>query len=260
MNVPTSEPIVLVCTPVRDTMEPETHHALRDNIGMPSLHLTEVGRPVDDARNALAARALAASRSRFAGHDVFVAWVDADCWFPPGAMRRMINALRLSGAALVCGNYCLRLPHAHPNVLIRRKNGSLGVPRYGVDYTRGDVLSIEFVGAHFMLHRASLLERLGEAPWSLFDGMTEDASFTTRVRRVGSIRMLTACDIAHVEDGTAFVPYSPAGTITGNRFVAGTNRTALVTSPVRLRSYGDRVDAAMRNGMKDLFALGMVTQ
>lgn len=225
------EPALIVCTPLLDGLTPETQLAIDENIGsIRYTHETTLGLPINEARNVLVDRALRiATDTKLREFEVFVAWVDADCWFPPGTMQRMINALRrMPDTAIVCGHHCVRSELMPACVLTKGlQNKALlstlsHIPLRSRDYEMGDIVEVGYVGSHFIVHRASFLLELPAYPWSLeqFD-YWEDIAFMRRVVATGKkIKMLTACQIAHIGDGgDAFMPYRRKGKIAGNRFV-----------------------------------------
>ena len=85
-----------------------------------------------------------------------------------------------------------------------------------VNFTRGDIVDVALVGLHFILHRVSLLRRLGPAPFGAPNDMVSDnAAFCGRIRGAG---VATGIPIFHVDErnGAAYSPGVGACVIDGN--------------------------------------------
>jgi hypothetical protein len=89
-----------------------------------------------------------------------------------------------------------------------------------VNFTRGEIVDVELVDLHFILHRASLLRRLGPAPFGAPNGTVSDsAAFCGRARAAGGrIGVATGIPIFHVDErnGAAYSPGIAACVIDGN--------------------------------------------
>jgi hypothetical protein len=97
---------IIVCMPMRDKMRPETAQALRDNMdGFDVTLLHEIGKPVRQARNALAQRV---SQLRLPP-ETPVLWSDDDAWWLPGTIAKMVDALNgCPSSSAVFGLACAR--------------------------------------------------------------------------------------------------------------------------------------------------------
>ena len=97
---------MLIAMPMRDKPTRETLWALK-NATPEHILLTEVGLPVDEARNALAKRIL-----EFESEE-FVMWLDDDAWWLPGSIEDFVSSLRaLPDHALVCRGFSERRPYS----------------------------------------------------------------------------------------------------------------------------------------------------
>jgi hypothetical protein len=234
VRVPTPPPgkVLVLCMPTRDgQVSIETHFALKAQGGpLPVVTLFEARKTVVEARNALAANVL---RLRELGFDFdFVLWLDADAWWPPQTIERMMQTLAarpdvdiltafsgergpFSGASAFIGMNTIQ-PHD-----VRVVGDPPPIECY---FTHGDVVEVDRASFHFLLMRAELLERVGPKPFDLSagTGYGEDFCFCDRVRTIGGkIACDTGAIVAHVdvESGYAFIPLKRPGRIDGNAFV-----------------------------------------
>jgi hypothetical protein len=121
-----------------------------------------------------------------------------------------------------------------------------------VNFTRGEVVDVDHVGLHFVLHRVSLLRAMGANPFGDAGAPeADDAAFCGRIRHGnGRIAVATGIPVFHVDErnGAAYSPGIAACVVDGDTI--GTD--ALATElPPDTRSYGPRVDAAVRSSRGD---------
>jgi hypothetical protein len=206
-----TEPLV-IAMPVRDAMTRETRQALAHNTG-PHTLLTVTGKPVDEARNELAKRVLSLEPL-----PEFVVWIDADAWWLPGAVERLIEPLRhVPSLAMVAGYFCRRTPNAPAVANVRAGDASSAVV-LGRDCGENDVRMIAECGMHACAVRVSALRALGAHPFAV-SMVGEDLAFCKRLRDQGfAIGCAAGITFAHVEAaGIAFVPNSGPLTIADGR-------------------------------------------
>jgi hypothetical protein len=238
---------LLVLMPRRAGMTPQTVLALAENMdGLDFALLEEVGRPVDDARNALAQRALAESSS-----DTMCLWVDDDCYWCEGTVALMLATLQKNeNLDVLTAYFGPRAPFSTPLCLLRA-NDVTSAPREGRDFQFGQIVPIASASMNFVLHRASLLQELGSAPFTPLPGsLGEDHSFFERVRLADrSVALASGIVVAHCEGDLAFVPARRPLRVFGNTLVATDDpRTdaeiaAEYSGRNLRRSYGPNVDA-----------------
>jgi hypothetical protein len=118
-----------------------------------------------------------------------------------------------------------------------------------VNFKRGDLVDVDLVGLHFVMHRVSLLPKLGANPFGdPFAPNSDDAAFCGRVRHgSGRITVATGIPVFHVDErnGAAYSPGIAACLIDGDTI----DTTALASElPVEKRSYGNRIDAVVKAG------------
>ena len=229
---------VAICMPVRDRVEPETKFALENNVGVRYRLLTEIGLPVDEARNRLAERALETEAER-------IVWVDADAFWLPGCLERMLSWT--ADPSKVIGAVYGRRTHFSP-VNARQSAQAIYV---GFDHIRSidGLIPCYFIGSHVLACSRALLERLGPHPWELSDvDQSEDNAFARRIREAGCAQYLdTRAWTFHVENGVMYVPGSSAYVLVDGK---PERRPLPPTLPfARGRGYGSAVDAAMRKGL-----------
>jgi hypothetical protein len=199
----TAPPSLLVLMPRRAEITPQTALALSENMdGLGFRVIEEVGRPVDEARNALVQRALAAPP------DTLCLWIDDDCYWCGGTVELMVSTLAKNESLDVLTAYFgPRAPFSTPLCLMR-PNDKTSAPREGRDFQLGQVMPIASASMNFVLHRAELLHELGPDPFTPLPGsLGEDHSFFERVRAAGRRAALaTGIVVAHCEGDLAFVP------------------------------------------------------
>jgi hypothetical protein len=244
---------IIVLMPSRGTVSAETALALIEHNEGYDIALRMATRlPVDVARNRLAEKALeaAADRSLFAQRaDPYVFWVDADAFFLKGTFTMMIREMEKDPTIDLLAGLCgPRAPYQKSYAQTRFDDPTSGlVP--GTDCPEGSVVDVELVSAHFMCHRASLLNRVrNKPPFGPPDfPISEDIYFSRNVRVSGGrIAVATGIPVFHVDErnGHAFLPAFPTVRIDD----AGAVDTAAVVEPLQHedRSYGARVDAVAR--------------
>jgi hypothetical protein len=205
--------------------------------------------PVDVARNRLAALAIAAADDAAlfpVDADPYVFWIDSDAFFLDGTFKLMIHTLEANPAVDVLA--ALFGPRASNRgaTAFRRVSDPKSYLIPEVNVTRGEVVDVEQVGLHFVLHRVSLLRALGANPFASTTGMaTDDAAFCGRVRHGnGRIAVATGIPVFHVDErnGAAYSPGIAACVIDGDRI----STTELAEElPAETRSYGERIDRAV---------------
>lgn len=237
--------------PTRGVVAAETVSALVNNSEGHRVVLRMVHRlAVDVARNQLAALALAAAEDTTlfpAGSDPYVFWLDSDAFFLNGTFSLMLNTLAQNPsidllAALFGPRAANRGATAYRSADDR---STYLIPE--VNVTRGELVDVDLVGLHFVLHRASLLRALGPEPFGAADApSSDDAAFCGRIRHGnGRITVATGIPVFHVDErnGAAYSPGVDACVIDGSTI----STTALAEAlPVESRSYGERIDRAVR--------------
>lgn len=239
---------ILVLTPIRDRLSFETDLALSRNMdGLDWEHITVTGLPVDEARNALWARARAVS------HFSHVLWVDADAWWAPGTITTLLQALETSPHSVIGGAYCLRAPLTGyvgysrikwpPEPFGHHKGKWLRFPQQAL-------VPVQGVGCHAFAHHASLLHELPNDPFTVRRLETEETGFARCVGAAGkTMAVCIAATFGHVETATGqvFFPHQPASLIVANRSVVTDTRPreeqeANYLHRFFIRTYGPRVD------------------
>lgn len=203
---------------MRNRPRPEYVQAVeRDRACFDVVHLTEIGHPVVDARNSLAARALA-----LAPRAEFVLWTDDDAWWPAGTIARMIEHLDERSAIDVLAGYFGGRDHFSPAFAWTTWNDPASIVDPGRTCAPRSLVAIEQCGFHFVLMRTSVLERVGAQPFALLsDEWTEDFCFIARCRATGVRTYVdTGAHITHVDDhGRAQTVGFPAGRIINGELV-----------------------------------------
>ena len=223
--------------PIRDRMEPETEFALRNNTGFGYELLTEVGLPVDVARNRLTKRALASTADQ-------IVWADADAFWLPGCLERMLSwvtdPLKVIGSV-----YGGRMQFAVVNA---RQTSAPVTVSFDLIRSVDGLIPCVFLGAHVLACSRGLLERLGPDPWTLNGAdRSEDNAFARRVREADCGQYLdTRAWTFHVEKGVMYVPGSSAHVLVDGKV----ERRPLPPAPPfeRGRDYGPAGDVARRRG------------
>lgn len=255
-----------ICIPSRAKLSPETKIALAHNLGSIAYELVAVvGKPVVEARNELARRALARGAE-------FTLWLDNDAFFEPGSVERLLATMRAQPSIdMLAAFACDRRPFCSPNAfrlhddryvaLVERSTPApFALPAWAPRYSIGEIVPIDACAFHAVLMRTALLERLGPDPFALPEGTEhpEDLQFCRRARASGALLAVdTGAPVAHVEteSGLAFLPYKPPGRIVANRFaiVPDSRSAAEIAAPWRERdiragrSYGAGLDAIFRS-------------
>jgi hypothetical protein len=238
---------LLVLMPRRAETTPQTTLALAENMDLLAFALLEeAGRPVDEARNALAQRALAESAP-----DALCLWIDDDCYWCAGTVALMLATLKKNeNVDVLCAYFGPRAPFSTP-LCLTRPNDKSSAPREGRDFQFGQIVPIASASMNFVLHRASLLRELDASPFTPLPGsLGEDHSFFERVRIAGRRAALASgIVVAHCEGDLAFVPGRRPLRVLGNTLAATDDpRTdaeiaAEYAGRNLRRSYGPGVDA-----------------
>lgn len=253
----TKNSALIVLMPTRGTISLETHEALTFNMdGVANIRATVSRKPVDQARNELAANALkiATDDPLKIGQENYVClWVDDDAWWPPGTVTQMLLLLAANPHIdVLAGCFSVRAPFQTcvPTRVDKSQAETTTIERVA----HGTLLDINRIGFHFVMHPVSLLRRLPERPFDITAGdSTEDWEFSARASEIGArMAVATGCMVAHIDvkSGEAFLPCTRAGRIIGNRFVPNNDpRTdeemmKEIGVPER-RHYGEAIDEAI---------------
>lgn len=216
-------PSLAILTPMRDRLTPETEVALRRNVEVPFVHLTEIGRPVAEARNTLVARALALDP-----RPEWTLWVDADAWWPAGTISRMKAALSRSNADVLFGFFCVRQEFASSTAWRNYFSSLRSKVALGVNgVLPGDVVPVDVCGFHCVLMPTSILERMSRYRFSFLrndDGapeLGEDEIWCLFAMDEGLLLAVdTGSPIEHIAPGgEAYQPCANVGRIIDNRLV-----------------------------------------
>jgi len=201
-------PAIAILMPTRGRPTIETLMALSNLDGLVTVLCPIARKGVVEARNDLAARALQISeQANFIPRlGWYALWIDDDAFWRPGAIARLLEALQTPGVDIAAGWFTGRSAYANPKAFYR--DGTWPTP--GKDCKDGDLVEIERAGFHFVMHRMSVLEKVGEKPFTP-EGTRqegEDMAFCERARAAGlRLWVHTGVPVAHVDDdGTAYVP------------------------------------------------------
>lgn len=266
---------VIVLMPTRGTLCLETHEALSHCMdGVPNIRATVSRKPVEEARNQLAAAALHIAEQdplNVASANYTCLWVDDDAWWPAGTIASMLRTMHERPEIdVLCANYSLRRPNstpvAVPKGLADRINTQLisygheGLFAIRCDpghFLNGDRIKEIGGGAgmHFVAHYVSVLQKVGPDPFNLGDNPAEDMAFYQKIYAAG-LRVFcdTQLPVAHIEaeNGVAFLPFHPPLRVAGGNLVlceAGGFGGNLIE-----HSYGGRQDERIAS----IFELGAV--
>jgi hypothetical protein len=186
---------------------------LRRNTGEHEL-LLESGRPVEEARDALARRILELDPV-----PEIAVLLDDDAWWEPGAVETLVRTLAaLPGVALLAGWFSARVPYE--TAMARRVAGDIATELSLADVANAartggseTVVPIEECGLHACAIRTSALRALGDAPFALEPHRSgEDLAFCERLRARGfALACAPAIAFAHVEEETSLA-YAPGVT------------------------------------------------
>ena len=193
---------IIACMPTRGAVCVETLCSLLSGNfeDRRAILLIASRKPVDQARNELAGNALRiANDASLATERCLIFWFDDDAAWQPAAFRRALEYMKHNPTIdLLCGNFCAR----------SRLSPPWHWPRLDANQSRG-LVEIELCGFHWVMHRPSVLDRVGAEPFSYSDGLSEDLAFCKRARDRG-VRMFAAedIDIQHVDADRALV-YEP---------------------------------------------------
>jgi hypothetical protein len=238
---------LLVLMPTRGMVAAELVSALINNTEGHQLVLRmENRRPVELARNRLAAEAIAAADDPAlfpAGSDPYVFWIDSDAFFLNGTLTLMLRTLAEHPAIdVLAALFGPRAPERGATAF-RDRNDRTSYLIPEVNFTRGDLVDVDVTGLHFILHRVSLLRALGPDPFGDGSGIAaDDAAFCGRIRHGnGRITVATGIPVFHVDErnGAAYSPGVAACVIANDRI----DTTRLADElPVETRTYGAGVD------------------
>jgi hypothetical protein len=249
---------LIVCMATRGSICVETHNALTFNLdGLANIRVTVARKAVDDARNEIVAHVRAILHEdplKIGSANYYCLSVDDDAWWPAGTITALLEAYsahpqydvlsacfsaRAENSAAIGGWIT---DEAAPNASTRATEYVDAGAIYGSDY----------VGMHFTLYKAELLERLPDAPFTVRSeersAGAEDVEFSRRVIEIGGrLAVATGVLVAHVDasTGVAYCPSMAAGRIVDNRFFQVSPQPTGCAEPAP-RSYGARVDAVLR--------------
>lgn len=203
---------------MRDRARPEYLQALeRDSRRFEIVHLTEVGRPVIEARNRLAARAQEA-----ATEGDYIVWIDDDAWWRLGTLDGMIATLDKRSDIDILSGYFGGRDHFTPAFAWRGWDDEEPNVDPGRNCELGEVVEIAKTGFHFILMRRTALATVGSEAFSpAHPGMSDDTSFYSRAKYHG-LRMFidTGAWIAHIgSNGDAYFVGHPRGRIVNGEVV-----------------------------------------
>lgn len=201
--------------PVRDEVTPLTAYALANNVELPGTLLLRVrGKPVERARNELAARALSLDP-----RPEFIVWVDSDAFWFIGTFTRLALYLKCCRPLdMIVPIFGGRWPWGNSFQLTAGFDADemayVKSLKISEDFSMWTPLTpIVFSGAHFMMHRTELLSAIGPNPWAMNRSHTsEDEALVQRVGGAGGrLYADRGTVVLHVrDDGLAFAPHLPA--------------------------------------------------
>jgi hypothetical protein len=248
----TPQPLrLIVLQPTRGSISIETHQALVSNMdGLETVAVHVARKPVDVARNQLAEFVGKIIEQRPDLQSALVLWIDDDAWWQPGTITTMAHRLLgLGELDVLAAWFSKRIPFDHAVAFRKSAAGSQmeTVSKANVGENES-ACEVDFVGAHFIMHRVGLLSALGLDPFSPLSTditLTEDFAFCRRVKSVGGrifVSLGPATTVLHVDvcTGLAYAPYCPPMTLRD-----GSPR-ALTTAELRELGYADGV--AMEEG------------
>lgn len=247
----TGEDAVIVCMPTRGQICYETHLALCMNLRDVQICNISVGRkPVVEARNVLAKRAIAVARENpfpFVPREVFVLFIDDDAWWPPNMVSHMLAIMnQRRDVDALFARFGARKPYSRI-IALRDAEDPESDPKPGVDCGHHDLAPIERAGMHFCLMRLSLLERVGDDPFTPVSDEGEDYAFCDRAVAIGArLRLALQMPALHVdsETGLAYVPGQPAILMhENNAREISPELAAELAAGTTKRSYGEHIDA-----------------
>jgi hypothetical protein len=226
-----SGPRLIVLQPTRGSISIETHQALTSHMdGIQTIVAHVARKPVDIARNELA---------RIAGDIVAqhpeadtVLWIDDDAWWAPGTITAMLRKLSTLGENDILSAWCCTREAYAPAVAFEQEPTNAAMMRTHaklVEAQFGDLVDVDALGAHFLMHRSSLLAKLGPSPFSVIElggevKTSEDIAFCLRVKAIGgrcyiSVASETSALHVDVRTGLAYTPYGPPLRILGGSTV-----------------------------------------
>jgi GT2 family glycosyltransferase len=215
---------LIALVPTRGVVAAELVVALLNNGGGHRIVVRTVNREtVAVARNRLAAQALAAADDPALfppGSDPYVFWIDSDAFFLHGTLTLMMHAFETNPSIdVLAGLFGPRAANQGATAF-RDSSDEKSFLAEDVNFTRGDVVDVALVGLDFILHRATLLRKLGPEPFGVpNDALSEGAAFCGRIRDGGGrIAVATGIPIFHVDErnGAAYSPGLGACVIAGN--------------------------------------------
>lgn len=201
-------PGLILCMPSRGRVTVETMVALAHLDGFMCSLLPKPRLGIEQARNELAEAALRVSEhARFRPTmGWFVLWVDDDAFWKPGTILEMMKRINAPKTDIIAGYFSARAPYT-ACVAWYDTNDQV---RPGVNCEEGELVEVDRVGFHFVLHKLEVLEKLGPNPFTIEGSgeKGEDLAFCRRARQAGlHIRVHTGCPVAHVaDDGVCYLP------------------------------------------------------
>lgn len=152
---------------------------------------------IEDARNALAAEALA-------GDSTHLLFIDADMVFPPDALQRLL----VHDVPIVGALYFNRRPPFQPIVMRanhRDWHADESLLGHVYDYPKDQLVEVDATGCGFMLVQRAVLQAIAKddplhPPWfTRYPGLSEDFSFCVRAIEKGfPVFVDTSLKLGHV--------------------------------------------------------------
>ena len=240
-----ARPIAIICAiPTRGTMSIETHHCLTNCMAsLPHVEFVVARKPVDDARNILAAAIRSLNDDAILSFRApYVLWCDDDSMWTSEAVQRAIQYLDVRPEIdILTGFYSARLPNAPPMVFLKEPPEARAHP------SMGELVEIRTASFHWLWMRREVLDKLGDGPFTIegTGALLEDAAFFIRAQSVG-LRTFCATQlvIAHIEasTGVGYLPDSPALLSDGRRL---TSIIENYVPEIVYRDYGPKVNASI---------------
>lgn len=205
-----SKPVVAICTPIYDSLEPafwRSHRQLHKPSSVDVVfqggitHILDTeGLLVEDARRVMTKGALAAEGDVRVSH---ILMIDADMTFPPDALKQLLDH-----DVPIVGGLCFNRRSPYQPILCRYHPASkeFGEQRYGFcyHYPPAALFEVDATGAAFLLVKREVFDAisLAEGPekwWERVEGLSEDFSFCLRAKRAGyKIHVDTGLKIGHI--------------------------------------------------------------
>lgn len=121
----------------------------------------------------------------------FILMLDTDHVFAPDLLERLLRIKNEVGAEVISGIYCYKFPPHAPVINMWSGSDEKGLRLSGIrDWDRSArVMQVGAVGAGCLVIDRKLLKRmefeLGQRPFDIIPGLSEDYSFCYRLRKMG---------------------------------------------------------------------------